>query len=77
MAQVLVRDLDETVVDALKRRAATNGRSLQAELKAILEEQARLAQKADARALAARIRQRIGARLQSDSGDLQAEDRQR
>jgi plasmid stability protein len=77
MAQVLIRDLDETVVEILKSRAATNGRSLQAELKAILEEQARLAHTAEARALAERIRQRIDARPQTDSGDLQAEDRQR
>jgi plasmid stability protein len=77
MAQVLVRDLDDTVVEALKQRAATNGRSLQAELKAILEEQAHMAHKAGARALATRIRQRIAARAQTDSGDLQAEDRQR
>jgi hypothetical protein len=33
--------------------------------------------KAEARALAARIRRRIGARLQTDSGELQAEDRER
>jgi antitoxin FitA len=77
MAQVLVRDLDDTVVEALKQRAAANGRSLQAELKAILEEQAHMAYKAEARALAARIRQRIAARAQTDSGALQAEDRQR
>lgn len=77
MAQVLVRDLDETVVEILKQRAATNGRSLQAELKAILEEQAHMASKAEARALAARVRQRIAPRPQTDSGELQAEDRRR
>jgi plasmid stability protein len=77
MAQVLVRGLDDTTVDILKQQAASHGRSLQAELKAILEGQARMAHKAEARALAARIRQRTGSRSQSDSGDLQAEDRQR
>jgi plasmid stability protein len=77
MAQVLIRDLDESVVAALKQRAATNGRSLQAELKAILEEQAHVVQKAEARALATRIRQRIASRLQTDSGELQSEDRHR
>ena len=77
MVQVLIRELDETVVDALKRRAASNRRSLQAELKAILEEQAYLADKAEARTLAERIRQRIASRPQTDSGRLQAEDRQR
>ena len=77
MTQVLVRDLDEAVVENLKRQAANNGRSLQAELKAILEEQARYVNKAEARELAARIRRRIGSRPQTDSGNLQAEDRQR
>ena len=77
MAQVLVRGLDQEVVEKLKRRAAHNGRSLQAELKAILEEQACLGNKAEARALAARIRSRITTRPQTDSGILQAEDRQR
>jgi antitoxin FitA len=77
MAEVLVRDLDASVVEKLKVRAAANGRSLQAELKAILEEQARQVTKAKARALAARIRRRIGARPQTDSGMLQAENRER
>ena len=77
MAQVLVRDLDPAIVEKLKARAAAHGRSLQAELKAILEAQASQATKAAARALAARIRQRIGVRPQTDSGMLQAEDRER
>lgn len=37
MSQVLVRNLDASVVESLKRRAKQHGRSLQAELKAILE----------------------------------------
>jgi antitoxin FitA len=77
MAEVLVRDLDASVVEKLKARAAANGRSLQAELKAILEAQARQVTKAEARALAARVRRRIGTRPQTDSGMLQAEDRER
>jgi len=77
MAQVLVRDLDPAIVEKLKARAADHGRSLQAELRAILEAQASQATKAEARALATSIRQRIGLRLQTDSGMLQAEDRER
>ena len=50
---------------------------LQAELKAILEAQATQATKAEARVLATCIRQRIGLRPQTDSGMLQAEDRER
>jgi plasmid stability protein len=75
MAQVLIRELDATVIDALKGRAASNRRSLQAELKAILEEQAYLADKAESRALAERIRQHLASRPQTDSGRLQAEGR--
>jgi plasmid stability protein len=77
MAEVLVRDLDALVVERLKARAAANGRSLQAELKAILEAQAKQVTKAEARALAARIRRHIATRPQTDSGMLQAEDRER
>ena len=37
---VLIRDLDEKTVKALKKRASDSKRSLQAELKAILQEAA-------------------------------------
>lgn len=37
MAQILIRGLDEGTVKRLKERARRNGRSLQAELKRILE----------------------------------------
>ena len=77
MAQVLIRDLDASLVEKLKARAADNGRSLQAELKAILEAHASQVTKAEARALAVRIRRRIAARAHSDSGRLQAKDRER
>ena len=36
MSQLLVRDLDENVVIALKRSAAANGRSIEAEHREIL-----------------------------------------
>ncbi len=38
MAQVLVRQLDGKVVERLKKRAKEHGRSLQSEVKTILEE---------------------------------------
>ena len=38
MAQVLVRALDVKVVERLKKRAQEHGRSLQSEVKLILEE---------------------------------------
>ncbi|CAN7257172.1 DNA-binding protein [Pseudoduganella sp. LjRoot289] len=36
MSQLIVRDLDQDVVDALRRRAATHGRSAEAEHREIL-----------------------------------------
>lgn len=38
MATLLVRKLDDNLVDRLKRRAASHGRSVEAEHRAILEE---------------------------------------
>ena len=76
MAQVLVRDLKGDVVARLKARARLRGRSLQTELKDILEQASR--QSAfDARALAARIRRQLDGRGHSDSVQLLAEDRTR
>jgi plasmid stability protein len=81
MSEVLVRNLDEAVVDQLKARARGNGRSLQAELKLILEQAARPSQvplsRAEYRALADQVRAALGDRPQGDSTDLLAEDRAR
>jgi len=41
VAQVLVRNLDEATVNALKARAAAHGRSLEQELRLLLTEVAR------------------------------------
>ena len=38
MPAIHVRDVDDAIVDALKARAAQNHRSLQGEIRAILEE---------------------------------------
>ena len=78
MAQVLVRNLNERVVARLKKRAANRGRSLQAEVKMILEE----ASKEDATDFwkeADRIRERLkrSGRTFSDSTALIREDRDR
>ena len=81
MPEVLVRNLDESVVERLKTRASGNGRSLQAELKLILEQAARLEasrpSRAEYRALADRVRVALGDRPQADSAALLAEDRAR
>jgi len=74
MAQVLVRHLDETTVEHLKALARSHGRSLEAELRLVVEEAAR-ADPVDRRLVARRIRERLAGREHSDSGELQAEDR--
>jgi plasmid stability protein len=51
VAQILVRDLDDALVARLKERAKLNHRSLQGEVKAILEEVAPTATKAESLAI--------------------------
>lgn len=81
MSEVLVRNLDEVVVEHLKARARACGRSLQAELKLILEHAARpvpaRSSRAEYRALADRVRAALGDQPQADSAELLAEDRAR
>jgi plasmid stability protein len=81
MPEVLVRNLDAAVVKRLKARARRGGRSLQAELKLILEQAAQPASdrpsRAAYRALAEQVRAKLGARTQADSAELLAEDRAR
>ena len=76
MAQVLVRDLKADVVARLKARAKRHGRSLQTELKEILETASRHSA-IEARAVAARIRRQLAGHAHSDSVELLAEDRAR
>lgn len=76
MAQLLVRDLSQETVDLLKVRATHNGRSLEAELRVILERASRTDPRA-AREHAARIRSSLAGRDHSESADLIAEDRAR
>ena len=81
MSEVLVRNLDESVVEQLKARARGNGRSLQAELKLVLEQAAQPASaplsRGAYRALADQLRAALGDRPQADSAVLLAEDRAR
>ena len=81
MSEVLVRNLDEAVVEQLKARARSSGRSLQAELKLILEQAAqsmsgRLSREAY-RALADQARTTLQDRRPGDSAALLADDRAR
>jgi len=76
MANVLIRDLDDRTIARLKEHAARNNRSLQAELRIIVERAASM-KVVDSRALAARIRRKLSDRRHSDSATLIAEDRSR
>ncbi|UVT14634.1 MAG: hypothetical protein H8K04_12335 [Nitrospira sp.] len=79
MAQVLVRNLNDRVVARLKKRARTRGRSLQAEVKTILEEAAKDDMPGDFWKEADRIREQLkrSGRKFSDSAALIREDRDR
>ena len=76
MAQILVRGLDPAVVNRLKKRAKTDGRSLQSEVKIILEQAAQIDMHAASK-LANTIRKSFGGRTFSDSAELIREDRDR
>lgn len=78
MAQVLVRNLTARTLEALKRRARAHNRSLQQELKTILEEASRVVE-VNHLAVADRIRESLkkkGIEF-SDSAELIREDRER
>ena len=69
MPNILIRDLSPETIKQLKSRAHRNGRSMQSELKSILEYAART-QSLDAALLSARIRRMLEDRAHSDSMDL-------
>ncbi len=76
MGQILVRDLNDNVIERLKKQAKNDGRSLQSEVKHILEQAARADVQAT-RKLANDIRKRFKGRKLTDSADLIREDRDR
>lgn len=69
MAQVLVRDLPDDVVERLKAKAAAEGRSLEAHLRLVLEEASGL-DREDFLALADAIAETTGDRAQTDATEL-------
>lgn len=69
MAQVLVRDLPEAVVERLKAKAAAEGRSLEAHLRAVLEEASGL-DRASFLALADEIAESTRERPQTDAAEV-------
>ena len=74
MAQLLVRDVPQDIVEALKRRAAEHGRSAEAEHRIILEETLR-AGRSGFWERAAKLRKEIGDRILTASTELIREDR--
>lgn len=76
MAQILVRNLDDSVVERLKTRAKSNGRSLEAEVRLILEQSAKV-DMATARQHVMEIRRKLAGRKFTDSVELIREDRER
>ena len=80
MATVHVRSLDDEAITRLKRRAARNNRSLESEVRHILEQAAEdgMAEKIRSfRALARRLREQTGSQPQTPSYALIREDRDR
>ncbi len=77
MGQVLVRGLDDSVIERLKQRAERHHRSLEGELREILEQVSRQVDVATSRDLADQIRRKLEGRPHSDSAELIREDRER
>jgi plasmid stability protein len=74
MPQLLVRDVPLDVVEALKRRAAENGRSAEAEHRLILEQALRPG-RADFWERAAKLREETRGRIFTPSEELIRKDR--
>ena len=75
MGSILVRGLDQKTIERLKERARLNGRSLQHEIKEILERTAGTPTMREARRLSERWKHRLSRRSFSDSARLIREDR--
>ncbi len=77
MAQVLVRDLENDVVDKLKERAKRQGRSLEAELRLILNQAAIDTSRTRDALPIEEIQKMLAGRNFSDSTEMLREDRAR
>jgi plasmid stability protein len=75
MPNVLIRDIDPAALERLKARAKSRGRSLQAEMKEILETAAGFDMERFRR-IAAESRAETAGRIQTDSADLIREGRE-
>ena len=75
VGSIVVRGLGQKTIERLKERVRLNGRSLQQEVKALLERAAETLTMREARQLSERWRHRLGGRSMSDSAQLIREDR--
>lgn len=75
MPSILVQGLNPRTVERLKERAHVNGRSLQQEIKEILERAAGTLTMREARRLSEQWRHRLSRRSLTDSARLIREDR--
>jgi hypothetical protein len=75
MGSILVRGLDQETIERLEERARLIGRTLQREVKALLERAADALTMSEARQLSERWRRRLGGRSFSDSAPLIRADR--
>jgi antitoxin FitA len=76
MAQVLIRGLDDKVLKRLKRQAKNNNRSLESELRAIIESAVKFTS-AEWLELSSILRSKLEDREHADSTELIREDRSR
>jgi plasmid stability protein len=77
MPSILIRDLSTKTIRRLKSRAAANGRSLQTEVKAILETTASEKTLDELRREAEQVSRKFEGRWRGDSVELLREDRRR
>lgn len=75
MSSILVQGLNPETIRRLKERARRNGRSLQQEVKEILERGAQTLTMSEARRLSGKWNRCLGGRSFSDSASLIREDR--
>ena len=76
MAQVIIRNIDGKVIERLKMKAKSHGKSLEAELRSILEREARFSTQRDFRDNLTNLHKEQPPQS-SDSADLIREDRDR
>ena len=78
MANLSIRNVDDKVVERLKKKAKDNGRSLEAELRELLKQAANRKSPEELLAIADRIAAMTPAGVkQTDSAELLREDRDR